>query len=442
MIDLSGIKTQFSGKPLAVLGLGRTGLAVIRSCAAAAIPVLCWDDAPAQRQEAEKHGATISELSASDLENCAALVLAPGIPHTWPAPHPAVARAKKIGLPVIGDFELFAMSKPAAKIIAITGTNGKSTTTALIGHILQSAGRKTAVGGNLGQALLSLNDPGADGFFVLEMSSYQLELCPLLQPDIAVFLNLSADHIDRHGDMYGYITAKKNIFRGPGIAIIGTDDEDTCQVAAEIEKRGERDVIRISSDAAPQEILKDAPALPGRHNAQNTAAAWAVAKTCGLSGEQTAQGIKTFPGLAHRQQVVATINDIRYINDSKATNADATARALACYDPVYWIAGGQAKEGGLSGLEGFMPRIRHAFLIGEAQENFSDWLNAHDVACKKCGTLAIAARQAHTMAQEERLENAVVLLSPACASWDQFRNFEHRGEVFAAEIAKFQRETP
>lgn len=440
MIALDHIKDQFSGKPLAVLGLGRTGLAVIDACMAAGIAVRAWDDAPEQRQEAEKRGAEVSELSADELKACAALALAPGIPHTYPAPHPVVARAKEIGLPVVGDFELFAMSKPAAKVIAITGTNGKSTTTALIAHVLQTAGKHVAAGGNLGQAVLSLKDPGRDGFFVLEMSSYQLELCPHLQPDIAVLLNLSPDHIDRYKDMNGYIAAKKNIFRGPGIAVIGMDDEDTRHVADEIEKRGEREVIRVSSRIAPREILKDAPALPGAHNAQNADAAIAVARACGLSDEEIARGVKTFPGLAHRQQTVATIGGIRYINDSKATNADATARALACYDPVYWIAGGRAKDGGLSGLESFMPRIRHAFLIGEAQDGFSAWLAAHNVANKKCGALDIATQSAHALAQKEKLESAVVLLSPACSSFDQFKSFEHRGDAFAKAVAELRRD--
>jgi len=340
------------------------------------------------------------------------------------------------------------LSCPTARYAGITGTNGKSTTTALVGHILKAAGIRVAIGGNLGIAALLLEALGADGVYVLEMSSYQLELTKSLAFDVAVLLNITPDHLDRHGGMDGYVAAKERIFAGQNArraAIIGVDDAICRGIAAKLAAAGHK-VIPISAetaalggvyiadgqlvddiDRAQRRVLDLAQAerLPGRHNWQNAAAAFAAARALGVDAHDAVQGIKSFPGLAHRQELIATIDGVRYINDSKATNADATAKALACYDDICWIAGGVAKEGGIASLAPYFPRIRHAFLIGEAAPAFAVTL-AGKVPSTRSGDLATALRQAHDAARQ----GGTVLLSPACASFDQFTDFEARGDAF------------
>ncbi|HXP12485.1 MAG TPA: UDP-N-acetylmuramoyl-L-alanine--D-glutamate ligase, partial [Stellaceae bacterium] len=393
------------------------------------------------------------------LADAKALVLSPGIPHTFPKPHPVADLARRAGLPIIGDIELLALACKEARFAGITGTNGKSTTTALIAHILKEAGRNVAVGGNLGFPALLLEALGKNGIYVLELSSYQLELTSSLALDVAVLLNVTPDHLGRHGGMAGYIEAKKRVFRNQtsrASAIIGVDDEICRGIFAALKSAGRQKTVPISAEASapggvyvqggkliddldgqakPMLDLAQMPHLPGRHNGQNAAASYAAARALGLDAAAAIAGIKSFPGLAHRQELIAEIDFVRYVNDSKATNADAAEKALACYADIYWIAGGQPKEDGIGGLAPLFPRIRKAFLIGEAAESFAKTL-AGRVACEISGTLDQAVLRAHQAALEERRQGAVVLLSPACASFDQFKDFEERGERFRALVAK------
>jgi UDP-N-acetylmuramoylalanine--D-glutamate ligase len=364
-----------------------------------------------------------------------------------------VLAARAASLPIVGDIELLGRARPQARYVGITGTNGKSTTTALIGHILGEAGERVEIGGNLGPPALGLAPLGADGIYVLELSSFQLELVSSLAFDIAVLLNITPDHLDRHGDMDGYIAAKKRIFAGQSAAstaIVGVDDAICRDLAESLRHDGKARIVPISVnepvaggvyvvdgwlvdalDSAPVRIfnLAEAPRLPGSHNAQNVAAAYAVARRAGLSAGAAIAGIRTFPGLAHRQELVDTIDGVRYINDSKATNADATEKALACYEAIYWIAGGLPKAGGITSLAPYFPRLRHAFLIGNATEEFAATLDGK-VSYSRCGDLANAVAAASDRARSEGVPGAVVLLSPACASYDQFPNFEVRGDNF------------
>jgi UDP-N-acetylmuramoylalanine--D-glutamate ligase len=443
---------QFRNQTVAVLGLARSGLAAAAALKSGGAKVVAWDDAPSRRAEAMRAGFDIVDLAA-DLVDAKALVLSPGIPHTFPKPHPAAARAKAIGVPIIGDIELLALARKAARFAAITGTNGKSTTTALIGHILAGSGRQVAVGGNLGVPALQLEALGADGIYVLELSSYQLELTHSLVVDVAVLLNVTPDHLDRHGGMDGYVAAKRRLFRGQTAqhtAVVGVDDDICRGIFAALADAGRQRVVPISGhrivergvyvangtliddlDGAKRPVLAmvEALRLPGVHNSQNAAAAYAATRAFGCESGAIVQAIKTFPGLAHRQELIATIDGIRYVNDSKATNADAAEKALVCYDDVYWIAGGRPKEDGIDALAPLFPRIRRAFLIGEAAERFAHTLDGR-VAYEVSGTLDAAVAAARRAALNDRQRGAVVLLSPACASFDQFRDFEDRGEHF------------
>lgn len=459
MIDLRHLK----GKRYAVMGLAKSGLATAKALTSAGIDILAWDDGEAGRAAATDAGIALTDLNTADLTGIDALLLSPGIPHTYPTPNAVAARAKAAGIPIIGDIELLYGAQPKAAYIGITGTNGKSTTTALIGHILSLTGRPVQVGGNLGTPVLTFDSLGEGGVYVLEMSSYQLELVPSVAFNVAVLLNVTPDHLARHGGMDGYIAAKRHIFQHPKrshTAIIGVDDEHCRKVYDELEAALESAVVPVSAERETKGVyvldgklydggsdpvidLDAIPSLPGRHNWQNAAAAFAATHAAGVPVETILEGLRTFPGLAHRQQLVADRDGIRFVNDSKATNADAASKALVCYDAIYWIIGGQAKEGGLDGLEPFMPRIRHAFVIGQASEQFATWLNAHGVPYTLCGEMKTAVPAATDLARAEGLRGATVLLSPACASWDQFRSFEHRGEVFAALVnASIDRSAP
>lgn len=444
-------------RPYAVLGLGLSGMAACRALLHAGKTVWAWDDQPPARARADSAGIPVRDLASADLGRADALVLSPGIPHTWPKPHPLVERARAAGCKVIGDGELLAAAGCAGDFVGITGTNGKSTTTALVGHILAAAGRPCAVGGNLGTPVLALDPPGPNGAFVLEMSSYQLELTPSLVFNVGMLLNISADHLERHGGMQGYIAAKRAIFRGrpaSATAVIGVDDEPCRRIADELVTAGERTVVPISCrapiaggifvedhilydarDGERHDVLdlRDAVALPGEHNAQNAAAAYAAVRALGIDREAARRGILGFPGLAHRQERITEIAGVLYVNDSKATNADAAVRALVCYDNIYWIAGGRPKVGGLAGIEPYLSGVRHAFLIGEAEAEFARALDGK-VACSRCGTLERAVAAATDQARRDALAGAVVLLSPACASFDQFRSFEARGTAFRALV--------
>ncbi|MGF1629667.1 MAG: UDP-N-acetylmuramoyl-L-alanine--D-glutamate ligase [Kiloniellaceae bacterium] len=451
MIDLS----FFAGLPVAVLGLGKSGLAAARALHASGAEVWAWDDSEDQRAAARAVEIPLVDLNRANWQEVTSLILSPGIPHSFPAPHSIVAEAKKHDVEIIGDIELLARAQRNARYLGITGTNGKSTTTALIGHILKLAARRVEVGGNLGTPALTLEALESDGIYVLEMSSYQLELTLSITFDVAVLLNITPDHLDRHGGLAGYVKAKRLIFHRqtkPRTAIVGVDDATCSAIYDALNEAGEQVVIGISGERAVRGgvyvqdgvliddsdgkrvaaiDLKEVASLPGSHNGQNAAAAYAACKAVGVDPAVICACLRSFPGLAHRQQIVAVIDGVPYINDSKATNADAAAKALACYDRILWIAGGRAKEAGLVGIEPFYGRIARAFLIGEAAEDFAKTLEGH-VPVSLAGTIAQAVTAAAEAAS--RLPGSVVLLSPACASFDQFPNFEKRGEAFVAAV--------
>jgi len=440
----------FRDATVAVLGLARSGRAAAHALAASGATVLAWDDNEPARQAAIADRIDVVNLDGVEPADWAALILSPGIPFTH-APHPMVRKALAAGVPVIGDIELLWRAKTGARFIGITGTNGKSTTTALIHHILKSSGRSVAVGGNLGIPVLSLSRLDSDGFYVIEMSSYQLDLIDQTRFTVAVLLNITPDHLDRHGDMDGYIAAKRRIFRRQAdgdLAVIGVDDAP-CRAIAETGGPIGRDLVTISSErpvaggiyvidgvlvddtrdkASAIMDLRGIPTLPGRHNWQNAAAAFAACRAVGVSDDQIAAGLATYPGLPHRQERVGHIGNVVFINDSKATNADAASKALGCYDRIYWIAGGVPKAGGITSLHEFFGRIAHAFLIGQAAAEFAATLDGR-VDYSIDITLAAATRAAAAAAAADPLKS-VVLFSPACASFDQFANFEARGDAF------------
>ncbi len=447
----------FGSRTVAVFGLGRSGLSAARALLAGGAKVLAWDDDEARRAAAEAAGVPLRDLCREGFGDARTVVLSPGVPLTHPAPHEVVVRAAESGLEVIGDIELFARSRPTSKVVAVTGTNGKSTTTALIGHILAACGFEVEVGGNIGRPVLDMRRLNGGGVYVVELSSYQLDLTTSFVADVAVLLNLTADHLDRHGDMAAYAAAKRRIFAGQGCeqwAIVGVDDPASRALRDWL--KGERCIrlLAISGEGpvdggvyVADGILHDAmdggavarcdlrplAALPGSHNGQNAAAAYAAARALGVEGGAIATALASFPGLAHRLERVRVADGVLFVNDSKATNPDAAARALACYRPVYWIAGGRAKAGGLDALEPYLDRVARAYLIGEAAPRFAALLEGK-VPVTIAGTLAAAVAQAYDDARASQARDAVVLLSPACASFDQFRDFEARGEAFRAAV--------
>jgi UDP-N-acetylmuramoylalanine--D-glutamate ligase len=412
-------------KHYAVMGLDKSGLPAVQALLAAGAKVTAWDDNPAQLEAARAAGAEIADLSNADAAAFEALVLTPGIAHNLPKPHPVAANFA--GKPIICDIELFARSQPKARVVAVTGTDGKSTTTALIHHILQQANIPTAIGGNFGASPLARPDLPPEGVYVLELSSYQLERCPSLALDVAIWLNLTPDHLERHGDMAGYARAKANIFNNPklgAVAIYGTDDKWTQTAGQNAQGFTQVPLVVVSCHVGIE--LLYLPALKGAHNRQNAIAAVEACRALGLSRTEIQTGLESFTGLPHRQQKVGTLGELIFINDSKATNANAASKALGTFDEIYWIAGGKPKASGLAGLESYIPRIRKAFLIGEAEAEFAAWCTTNSLSFERCGTLDKAVTAAVSAAQGR----GVILLSPACASWDQFKSYEHRGELF------------
>jgi len=448
---------RYAGERVLVMGLGKSGLSAAASLRASGAAVQVWDDKPAQVQEGAARGFDTFDGAKMDLDGVRAVVWSPGIPHTLPKAHPLATRARAAGVTLTCDVDLLVESQTDATVVGITGTNGKSTTTALAAHVFKHAGRKSAVGGNIGIPALELEPLGLGGIYVLELSSYQLELMPHLHCDTAVLLNITPDHLDRHGGLEGYIAAKRRIFssqRHPRTAIIGTDDPHCAALCSALRADGLHTVIPVSAQGpaaggfyARNGVLFDASGprakeivdlktiahLPGAHNWQNAAAAAAIAHTHGLSHAQLVAGLKSFPGLKHRQELVGVVENVTFINDSKATNADAAEKALLCYDNIYWIAGGVAKEGGIAPLAPLFPRIRHAFLIGEAADAFADTLDGN-VPYALYEDLESAIEEAGELALKHKLPGATVLLSPACASFDMFKSFEERGDRFRDEV--------
>lgn len=446
------VPSTYKGKTVAVLGLGKSGLSAMRALKEAGATVWAWDD------NSDQDG--LVDLTNADWSQIDLFVMSPGIPHTFPKPHPCAELARAHNVPIVCDVELLVQAQPNATYIAITGTNGKSTTTALTAHILEVAGFDVEVGGNLGIPVLDLDPLDADGVYVLEMSSYQLERTPSLQADVAVWLNISADHLDRHGGMNGYIAAKKNIFTGQTeeqFAIIGIDDTYSKSVFDEgnltkarripISAQGpiedgifsEEDILideAFDEDGRQIMDLSAIKTLQGRHNQQNAATAYATALAIGADPEWIVRGIASFPGLEHRQENVGHVDGVTFINDSKATNAEAAAKALGSYENIYWIAGGQAKEGGIASLLGQLQNVTKAYLIGEAESAFAKTLDG-TIVYERCGTLHKAVTHAF---QDAKDNGGIVLLAPACASWDQFKSFEDRGNTFKDIVHQLQEE--
>ena len=488
----------FEGRRVAVFGLGRSGITAARALKAGGATPILWDDGVSGRLQAQAEGFVVEDLTAADWSGFAALVLSPGAPLTHPKPHWTVDRAREAGVPVVGDIELFARALDALpqgrrpKVVAITGTNGKSTTTALIGWVLQQAGLTVYVGGNIGIGVLALPEPTPDAAYVIEVSSYQLDLTTRFAPDVAILTNVSPDHLDRHGGMEGYVAAKRRIFAAQGpedVALVGVDEDWGRGVVETLSNNG-RPITRISTLPSPLageggsrsetdegslqrlpssvvepeptphpspsgppspargegyvaragEIFRDgaliadlsaARSLPGRHNAQNAAFAYAAARALGVSHEAAVKGLLTFPGLAHRMEAVGHIGPVRFINDSKATNADAARQALSSYPKVFWIAGGKPKDGGIDDLTDLFPRVAKAYLIGEAAQAFAHALGDTPHVISKTMDAAVAAAAADAQAAGG---DQIVLLSPACASFDQFPDFEARGEAFRAAV--------
>ncbi len=444
--------------PVAVLGLGRSGLSAAKALQRAGIEVRAWDDLSHARDRAAADGMAIRDLRTEALDDVRLLVLSPGIPHTWPAPHPIVARARAADIEIVCDVDLLFRACPSAHFVGVTGTNGKSTTTALVGHIL-AASRPTEVGGNIGIPALDLVALDNRGTYVLELSSYQLELLPSASFETAVLLNISTDHTERHGSAAGYVAAKAHIFEGQdndGTAVVGIDDESSRGLFEQLSNRRPGRVVAVSGHVAvgggvfaedgwlvddrhgrAERVLdlNNVPTLPGRHNAQNVAAAYAAAGASGLTSVQIADRIPSFAGLPHRQEILGRVDGALYINDSKATNLAAVGNALSCYDDIIWIAGGRPKAGiDVAEIAVHFPRIRLACLIGEAAPLLAAGLDS-SVPSKQCGDLATAVEVA-AAAVSKAATKPVVLLSPACASFDQFDDFEQRGEAFRRLVGR------
>ena len=444
----------FTGQHIAVLGLGRNGMAAARALGAMGARVQAWDDTLSGHAPPDAP-AGVSFAPLVDMSGFDALVMSPGIPHILPAPHPVAAMARAAGVPIVSDAEfLFRAVRRAgshARFVGVTGTNGKSTTTVLLAHLLDHAGIPAIAGGNLGPAALSLPLLPDNGVYVLEMSSYMLERLDRMHFDAACLLNLTPDHLDRHGDMAGYSRAKLHIFdrQGAGdLAVLGDTLPDCARLTADLRARGIDVMVAGGGADAPDMSVHDgllrdrtgviadlahAPSLPGAHNAENAATATAIALWLGCPRTIIGAAMASFDGLAHRQKTIGTIDGIRFIDDSKATNADAAARAMSCHERMIWIAGGIAKAGGIADLVPLFDRVAHAFLIGRDAPELAHTLREQGVAHTIVGTLDHAVPAALSAART--LHTPVVLLSPACASFDQFTGFEARGQHFAGLVS-------
>jgi UDP-N-acetylmuramoylalanine--D-glutamate ligase len=458
------VARSFANQHIGVFGLARSGLSSVKALIRGDAKVVAWDDNENARAVAEREGASVLPFGDWPWDKLKALVLSPGVPLTHPAPHDVVRAARQAGVPVIGDIELFAReirpdaAKPGrAPVIAVTGTNGKSTTTALIGHILSSCGFAAEVGGNIGKPVLELASPNGRTVYVLEISSYQIDLAPNLVPDVAVLTNITPDHIDRHGSLEGYIAVKSRLLKQTakdGHICISVDDAHSAAIHTRLSSNGGAAALAVSvgkvlgrgvfavdgtlydawgTRATKVMDLSAAARLPGVHNWQNAALACAATRPFVQDLRAIAGAIATFPGLAHRTEEVGRIGKVRFINDSKATNADAAAKALASYSDIFWILGGKPKQGGIESLAPYFSRIAKAYLIGEAASLFAKTLEGR-VPYAVEGTLQKAILAAFADAGASAAKQPVVLLSPACASFDQFKDFEARGEAFRAAV--------
>ncbi len=450
--------TSFNGKQVAVFGLGGSGFVTAHSLVAGGAHVLVWDDNEHAREKARGSGLRIENLALADWQNFASLILSPGVPLTHPAPHWTVMKAKQAGVEVIGDIELFCRERnkiaPGSPFVAITGTNGKSTTTALVAHLFRSFGFEVEIGGNIGTPILALAPPAQTSVHVIECSSFQIALSPSLNPSVGVLLNITPDHLDRHGTMENYAAIKAKLVENADLAVIGVDDGLTSAIAGELMKAGRKtECVSVTKTALDDGIVLESgwlvrreggrstriagltgiASLRGEHNGQNAAAAVAALGPRGLDLDGVAQGLRSFPGLPHRLEEVGRKGKVLFINDSKATNADAAEKALLSFDKVFWIIGGRAKEGGIEPLRPLFGKVVKAYLIGEASENFAQTIG-DSFPYQSCGTLEQAVPAAARDALASELPEPVVLLSPACASFDQFPDFEKRGDRFRALV--------
>ena len=456
-------------KAVGVFGLGVSGLATCEALVKSGASVYSFDEKAAARDKT-----TNTEYRAEHPKNWPwkdldAVVVSPGVPLTHPKPHAIVRKARLEKIPVIGDVELFARAinalpdRERPRVAAVTGSNGKSTTTALIGHMLREAGEDVHVGGNIGEAIMSLPAPDRHAIYVLELSSFQLDLAHSLRANAAVFLNLTPDHIERHGSVEGYFAAKTRIFHNQtedDLAVVGVDDAYGERLCTELTAAGRAQIAPVSASAtlgrgvyaldgavyynldgktSKAGDLEGARSLRGVHNHQNAAAALAVALHFGADPAIAMKAARTFTSLPHRMEEVTRIGKVLFVNDSKATNADAAARAISAFDSIRWIAGGKPKEGGLAALKGKLGRVEKAYLIGEAADQFTEELKG-ETKTKKCGTLRKAVAAAYKDAAASEAAAPVVLLSPACASYDQFKNFEDRGDQFRDAVGDLQAE--
>ena len=457
----------FEGASVAVLGLGRSGLSAARALAAGGAVPICWDDNASARDAADAEGFMLRDLTQpAAFDDIKSLIVSPGIPHLYPSPNKIVAAATAAGVPVDNDIGLFfrsfgngdwhQMDQPP-KVIAVTGSNGKSTTSALIHHVLNTAGKHAQLAGNIGRGVLDIDAPEDGGVVVLELSSYQTELARALTPDVAVFTNLSPDHLDRHGGPGGYFAAKRRLFAegGPDRAVIGVDEVEGAFLAGQLaEGPGDDRVIRISvaqklsgpgwavfakkgflseyrkGRQAGSIDLRAIKGLPGVHNHQNACAAYAACRTLGLAPKAIEAGFQSFAGLPHRSQLIAEKNGVSFVNDSKATNVDSALKALQAFKNIRWICGGLEKGGGLSGLKPGFENVVKAYVIGREAAGFA--LQLDGVETEICTTMAEAVAQATS----EASEGDTVLLAPAAASFDQYDSFEKRGEDFIAHVKR------
>ncbi|MTH97931.1 UDP-N-acetylmuramoyl-L-alanine--D-glutamate ligase [Roseibium sp. RKSG952] len=450
--------TSFKDRHVALFGLGGSGLSTARALVAGGCRVTCWDDSAERVKAAAAEGLQTADLESADWSAFSSLVLAPGVPLTHPVPHWTVDKAREAAIEVIGDVELFCRERrhvcPDAPLIAITGTNGKSTTTALIAHLLKVLGYDTQMGGNIGVPVLDLEPPVLSRYYVVECSSYQIDLAPTLDATVGIHMNLSPDHLDRHGSLENYASIKERLVAGAKLAVVGVDDRLSAVMADRLEL-SRKPVVRIAGERelpegvyarqgelfeaadgaqTPVVSLAGINSLRGDHNGQNAAAAYSALRALNIPADHIAEAFKSFPGLHHRMEVVARHGRVLYINDSKATNADATARALSSFDRIYWIAGGRAKDGGIRDLEQYFPQVARAYLIGEAAEDFSRVVSNHRVPFTMCGTIDKAVEAASRDVATDGAAEIAVLLSPACASFDQFPNFEERGDAFVRAV--------
>ncbi|MAZ18031.1 UDP-N-acetylmuramoyl-L-alanine--D-glutamate ligase [Oricola sp.] len=426
-----------NGKTIALFGLGGSGLATARALMAGGAILTCWDDNPDTVEKAKAEGIPVGDLRDLDWPHVDSLVLSPGVPLTHPKPHWSADLARAADVEIIGDVELFCRERRVlaakAPFVAITGTNGKSTTTALIAHILRETGRDVQLGGNIGTPILQLDPPAEHRFHVVECSSYQIDLAPSLDPSIGVLLNLSPDHLDRHGTMDHYAAIKARLLEGSSYAICGIDDDYCRRIAIGLEADQARIETISVTGGGPGLDLSGAPSLRGVHNLQNALAAAAACRALGLSEDEIRAGLSSFPGLAHRMQIIARRGPALFVNDSKATNADAAEKSLSSFSSIHWIAGGLPKEGGIEPLRPLFERVAKAYLIGEAAPAFAATLG-EAVPYEISGTLDTAVAHAAADAAASNSGEPVVLLAPAAASFDQFRNFEKRGEAFVNAV--------